>query len=97
MSENSRHCPDCGGSNGFHYNDCIYDGTGSNSGYSSGSGNGISTFGAIMCIIVSFVGVAFLFMIFDVDVESVPTFVIVVLLIIMVSVIAGVVSAFKNR
>ena len=27
MSEYDRRCPDCGGSNGFHYNDRIYDGT----------------------------------------------------------------------
>lgn len=32
MSEH-RHCYDCGGTDGHHYNDCIYDGT--DSGYSS--------------------------------------------------------------
>lgn len=32
------HCPDCGGSHGHHFNDCIYDGVGSGRGYShSGS------------------------------------------------------------
>ena len=35
MSEYDRHCPDCGG-DGFHYNDCIYDGTEGYGGYSSG-------------------------------------------------------------
>ena len=42
MSEDSRHCPDCGGSNGSHYSDCIYDGTdgpGSYSFSSKGSSN----------------------------------------------------------
>lgn len=32
MSEHGN-CPDCGGSDGHHYNDCIYDGT--SGGYSS--------------------------------------------------------------
>lgn len=42
MSEDHRNCPDCGGSNGSHYNDCIYDGTddpGSYSKRSKGSSN----------------------------------------------------------
>lgn len=37
MSEDSRHCPDCGGSEGWHYNDCTYDGTEGWGSYSSGS------------------------------------------------------------
>ena len=37
MSGDSRHCPDCGGSDGWHYNDGIYDGTDGPGGYSSGS------------------------------------------------------------
>ena len=38
MSEfgNHGHCPDCGGSAGNHFNDCIYDGVGSGRGYSRG-------------------------------------------------------------
>lgn len=40
MSEYDRHCPDCGG-DGFHYSDCIYDGTegpgGNPTGYRGGS------------------------------------------------------------
>ena len=39
MSEYDRHCPDCGG-DGFHYNDCIYDGTEGHGGYSSGHRSG---------------------------------------------------------
>ena len=37
MSEDNRHCPDCGGSDGFHYNDCIYDGTDGPGGSSFGT------------------------------------------------------------
>ena len=37
MSEGNRHCPDCGGSDGLHYSDCMYDGTDGPRGYSSGS------------------------------------------------------------
>ena len=37
MSEDSRHCPDCGGSDRWHYSDCIYDGTDEQVDYSSGS------------------------------------------------------------
>ena len=35
MSEDRGHCPDCGGSDGFHYSDCIYDGTDGPRGYYS--------------------------------------------------------------
>jgi len=37
MSEHGheRHCIDCGGSGGHHFNDCIYDGENSGRGYSS--------------------------------------------------------------
>lgn len=42
MSEDSRNCPECGGSDGLHYNDCIYDGTDGPGGYSSGSRGGLS-------------------------------------------------------
>ncbi len=27
MSEDRGHCPECGGSDGWHYSDCTYDGT----------------------------------------------------------------------
>ena len=39
MSEygNHGHFPDCGGSGGHHFNDCIYDGVGSSGGYSRGN------------------------------------------------------------
>lgn len=99
MSEynSGNHCPECDATGGNHYPGCTYEGTGSNERYSSGSGNGMSTFGAIMCVIGGFLGVAIIFTLFDVDVESVPAFVIVILLIIVTSVIAGVVSAFKGR
>ena len=40
MSENRGHCPECGGSDGFHYSDCIYDGTDGPRGYYSGDSGG---------------------------------------------------------
>ena len=40
MSEDRGHCPDCGGSDGWHYSDCIYDGTEERGGYSSHSRRG---------------------------------------------------------
>lgn len=100
MSEynSGNHCPECDGTGGNHYPGCTYEGTGSNERYySSGSGNGISTFGAILCVIGGFLGVAFLFTLFDVEVDSVPTFLLVILIIIVTSLIAGVISAFKGR
>lgn len=45
MSEDRGHCPDCGGSDGFHYSDCIYDGTDGPRGYYSGSRCGSSDSG----------------------------------------------------
>ena len=57
----------------------------------------MSTFGAFLCVIGGFVGVALIFTLFDVDVEKVPTPVIVILLIIVTSIIGGVVSVFKDR
>ena len=55
MSEyNSEHrCPDCDGTGGNHYPGCVYDGTDSNYRPSRGSGNGMSTLGAIMCTVGS--------------------------------------------
>ena len=99
MSEyNSEHrCPDCNGTGGNHYPGCVYDGTDSNYRPSRGSGGGMSTLGAIMCTIGSLFGVALIFTVLDVDVENVPAFVIVILWIIVASVIAGVVSAFKGK
>lgn len=40
MSDDNRQCPDCGGSNGWHYSDCIYDATDGPGYYSSGSRGG---------------------------------------------------------
>ena len=37
MSEDRGHCSECGGSDGWHYSDCTYDGTGGKGGYSSHS------------------------------------------------------------
>lgn len=97
MSEyNDGHCPECDGTGGNHYPGCTYEGTGSKEGHTPGSGNGMSTFGAIMCVIGGFVGVAGIFTLFDVDVDSVPAIVCLILIIVVTSLIAGVVSAFKR-
>ena len=99
MSEynSENHCPECDATGGDHYPGCIYEGTDSDYRISRGSGNGMSTLGAITCTIGSLFGVALIFTVLDVDVENVPAFVIVILWIIVASVIAGVVSAFKGR
>lgn len=99
MSEYSsgNHCPECDATGGNHYPGCMYEGMDSNYRYSSGSGRGISTFGAIMCIAGGFLGVAFLLTLFKVGVDSVPTFILVILIIIITSIIAGVISALKER
>ena len=99
MSEynSENHCPECDATGGDHYPGCIYEGTDSDYRISRGSGNGMSTLGAITCTIGSLFGVALIFTVLDVDVENVPAFVIVILWIIVASVIAGVVSAFKGK
>lgn len=53
MSEhgNHGHCPDCGGSGGHHFNDCIYDGVGSGRGYSSG-GSDVWKWICVICMVV---------------------------------------------
>ena len=58
MSEHG-HCHDCGGTDGHHYNDCIYDGTdGGYSSYSRGGGSGASSgkwwIGYIIALIVGY-------------------------------------------
>ena len=53
------HCHDCGGTDGHHYNDCIYDGTdGGYSSYSRGGGSGASSgkwwIGYIVALIIGY-------------------------------------------
>ena len=57
----------------------------------------MSTFGAIMCVVGGFVGVVLLLTILNIEVEDVPTFVLVILIIVITSVIGGVVSAIKGK
>ncbi|MBO5113315.1 MAG: hypothetical protein J6C12_08205 [Lachnospiraceae bacterium] len=57
----------------------------------------MSTFGAILCVIGGFVGVALLLMILNIEVDDVPAFVLVILIIVITSVIGGVVSAIKGK
>ena len=90
-------CPECDGTGGHHYPGCTYEGTEGNYRYSSGSGKGMSTFGAIMCVIGGFVGVALLLTILNIEVDDVPAFVLVILIIVITSVIGGVVSAIKGK
>ena len=51
MSEDSRHCPECGGSDGLHYSDCTYDGTDGPRGYSNGSRRGSSSSNGMVWIL----------------------------------------------
>ena len=53
MSEynHENRCHECDATGGHHYPGCTYEGTEGNYRYSSGSGNGMSTFGAILCVI----------------------------------------------
>lgn len=53
------HCHDCGGTDGHHYNDCIYDGTdGGYSSYTRGGGSGASSgkwwIGYIVALIIGY-------------------------------------------
>ena len=57
----------------------------------------MSTFGSIMCVIGGFVGVALLLTILNIEVDDVPAFVLVILIIVITSVIGGVVSAIKGK
>lgn len=100
MSEDyggNHRCPECDATGGNHYPGCTYEGTGSEEHYSSGRRGGRSTFGAFLCVIGGFVEVAFILILFGVDVEKVPASVILILIIIVTSIIGGVVSAFKER
>ena len=62
MSEDNRNCPDCGGSDGLHYSDCIYDGTDGPGSHSSGSKRGSSGSGGkffLFYIIALIIGYGF--------------------------------------
>ena len=50
-----------------------------------------------MCVIGGLVGVALLLTILNIEVDDVPTFVLVILIIVITSVIGGVVSAIKGK
>lgn len=55
MSEHG-HCRDCGGTDGHHEIDCIYDGTdGGYSSYSRGGGSGISSGKWWICYIIALI------------------------------------------
>ena len=88
------HCPDCDGTGGNHYPGCDYDGTNGSYHYSRRSGNGLSTFGAIVSTIGGLVAEALVFTLFDVDAESVSIVVIVILWIVFSAVIAALISTF---
>lgn len=55
--------------------------------------NGMSTFGAVICTILSFVGAGLFFSILGIDTENVP----VVLIIIVVAVIAGILGVIGDE
>lgn len=89
-------CPDCDGTGGNHYPGCDYDGTNGNYHYARGSGNGMSTFGAIVSVIGGLVAEAMVFTLFGVDVENVSVVVIVILWIVFSFVIGAIISSFER-
>lgn len=62
----------------------------------SGSGSGISSFGAIISVIAGFVMQVILYMIFGIDVENVPVFVIVILWIVFSTIAAVVIEGLES-
>jgi hypothetical protein len=71
---------------GYHCNcDCDEKNYGNRS---SGTGGGMSTIGAILITIASFVVLALLFMVFGVDVEKIPGIVLIIMLYIVVFIIS---------
>lgn len=57
MSEHG-HCHDCGGSDGHHYNDCMYDGTNSTGGYHHRSSDMSAGAGWLIYIVAMIIGYA---------------------------------------
>ena len=61
MGDHGGNCPECGGSNGKHHGDCIYDGTngpGRSYGGPSGNDNAAALRLYIIIIICAFIGFA---------------------------------------
>ena len=95
MEENGKHRVDqCG----FHYPDCAGGSCDCDERkYGSyGSGGGISTFGAILLTVGSFILTIFIISLFSSDVDDVPAGVILILFILVTSVVGGVVGTFKK-
>jgi hypothetical protein len=62
MSEDRGHCPECGGSDGLHFSDCMYDGTDGARGYYSRSRRSSGVSGRkfwVLYIISLIIGYAF--------------------------------------
>lgn len=99
MSEynHENRCLECDAIGGHHYPGCMYDRTEENYRYSSGSGNVMSTFGAILCVIGGFGEIALLLTILNIEVDDVPTFILVILIIVITSIIGGVVSSIRAK
>ena len=87
------HCPECDGTRGHHYPGCTYEGTGGEGYHSSRSGNGMSTLGAILCVIASFIGAALVFTLLGIDVENVPAIVILIVIIVIASILGAIGSS----
>ena len=90
------HCPDCDGTGGDHYPGCDYDGTNGNYHYSRRSGNGMSTFGAIVSAFGGLVAEGVVFTLLGVDVKNVSVVVIVILWIVFSAVIGAIISTFER-
>lgn len=85
--DSTNHYADCSGPNC----DCDERRYGS---YSSNSGNGMSTFAAILCTVGSFIGTTLIFVLLGIDTENVPGIVIIIVWIIIAAVLAVIGSFF---
>lgn len=83
----TNHYTDCNGPNC----DCDERRYGS---HSSNSGKGMSTFGAVLCTVGSFIGTALIFVLLGIDIENIPGIVIIIVWIIIAAVLAVIGSFF---
>lgn len=70
---------------------------GSNGSSGRSAGGGISTFGAILCVIAGLVEQSIIYTALGIEVDDVPTIVIVILWIMFSSITAAVVSSIKKE
>ena len=79
-------CPECDGTGDNHYPGCTYDGVGSGGHHSIG--NGMAAIVAIVCMIIGFVGTAFIYTLLGIDAENVPAIVSFILIMVIAFIVA---------